>query len=377
VSDSTSNKNQKSDKILELQSEAKVVRKIVLIVFIVILLTISGVVGGGYLYIKSALEPVDPSSNEEIEVSIPIGSSPTTIANILEENGIVKNARVFRYYTKFRNEAGFQAGDYTLSPAMTFTEIIESLKTGRVLKDPVFQVTIPEGKQLTEIAKILSEKTPYTEEEIMDKLTDMNYIKGLMKLYPSLLTSAILHADVKYALEGYLYPATYPYFKEKPTIEEIIEPMLEQSDKVLADFQSQMANRDLTPHQLLTMASLIEEEATAKTDREKISGVFYNRIEENMMLQTDPTVLYAIGEHKDRVLYEHTDVDDPYNTYKITGLPPGPIANAGKSSIMAALNPAETEALYFLATKTGEVLFSNTLEEHNQKKAEHITNAND
>ncbi len=361
------------EKLLELQGEARVVRKIVLILFIIILLVISGVVGGGYLYIKSALEPVDPDSKEEIEVNIPIGSSPTTIAQILEENGIVKDAKVFRYYTKFRNESGFQAGDYTLTPSMTFNEIITNLKTGRIMEEAVFQITIPEGKHLTQIAKIVSERTDFTEEEIMEKLTDVDFIESLMNQYPGLLTNEILNENIKYALEGYFYPATYPYFKEKPTIEEIFEPMIAQTSKVITEIQGEMFE-DMTAHTLLTMSSLIEEEATAKTDREKISAVFYNRLNINMPLQTDPTVLYALGEHKDRVLYVDLEVDSPYNTYRNNGLPPGPIANAGLSSIKAALNPAETDALYFLATKDGEVLFSKTLEEHNRLKAEHITN---
>lgn len=374
MSDSDSNKNHPKAKLIELQGEAKVVRKVVLIIFIVILLAISGIVGGGYLYVKSALEPVDPSNQKEVNVTIPIGSSPTAIANILAENGIVKNAKVFRYYTKFRNESGFQAGDYKLNPSMTFTEIIESLKTGVVMDEAVFQIAIPEGKQLSEIAKIISGKTPYSEEEIMKKLDNREYIDQLMQLYPSLLTNDILHADVKHPLEGYLFPATYPFFEEKPSLEKIIQTMIEQTDKVILGFRGEIENAGYSTHELLTMASLIEEEATAKLDREMIAGVFNNRLESDMPLQTDPTVIYALGEHIDRVYHKHLEVDSPYNTYKHKGLTPGPIANAGKTSIIAALNPKETDYVYFLATPEGDVLFSETLEEHNQKVDEHITN---
>ncbi|MFC4320882.1 endolytic transglycosylase MltG [Litchfieldia salsa] len=370
--DKEKNKINHREKLLELQGEAKVVRKIVLIIFIVILLTISGIVGGGYLYIKSALEPVDPNSNKEVEVEIPIGSSPRAIANILEEQGIVKDAKVFRYYTKFRNESGFQAGEYTLTPSMTFTEIISNLKTGKIMEDIVFQITIPEGKQITQIAKIIAEKTEFTEEEIMTKLTDQEYIAQLMALYPSLLTNEILHENVMYPLEGYLFPATYPFYKTNPTLEEIIEPMIAQTDKVIGDVQGEMAFREFTPHTLLTMASLIEEEATAQVDRDKISAVFYNRMKIDMPLQTDPTVLYALGEHKDRVLYKDLEVDHPYNTYRNKGLTPGPIANAGATSIKAALNPADITSLYFLAAKDGTVHYSDTLDEHNQKVNQYL-----
>jgi UPF0755 protein len=120
------------------------------------------------------------------------------------------------------------------------------------------------------------------------------------------------------------------------------------------------------------MASLIEEEATAKTDREKIASVFYNRLRVGMPLQTDPTVLYALGKHKDRVYYKDLKVNSPYNTYIHNGLPPGPIANAGEMSIRAALQPAETDYMYFLATPNGEVIFTKTLKEHNREKAKYI-----
>ncbi|MBD8069249.1 endolytic transglycosylase MltG [Bacillus sp. PS06] len=377
MSESPKNNEKKQihqEKLLELQGEARVVRKIVLIIFIVILLVISGVVGGGYLYIKSALEPVDPDSEKEVKVTIPIGSSPTAIANILAENGIVKNAKVFRYYTKFRNESGFQAGEYTLKPSMTFTDIISNLKTGKVMEDVVFQITIPEGKQIKEIAKIISGKTNFSEEEVLEKLTDPEYIEELMTLYPSLLTNEILNEDIKYALEGYLYPATYPFYETSPSLEKIIEPMISQTEKVIADVQGEMEFREFSPHELLTFASLIEEEATAQVDRDKISAVFYNRMKIDMALQTDPTVLYALGEHKDRVLFKDLEINDPFNTYIHKGLTPGPIANAGLTSIKAALNPADISALYFLAASDGQVYYSDTFEEHTEKAAKYIRN---
>ncbi|MCH1627401.1 endolytic transglycosylase MltG [Fredinandcohnia quinoae] len=376
MSENESNGTTYKKKLVERRDEARVVRKIVLIAFIITLLLISGLIGGGYLYIKSALEPVDPTNKKEVNVTIPIGSSPTTIAKILEKNKIVKNAKVFRYYTKFKNESGFQAGEYKLNQAMTFDQIIESLKSGVIAKEVVFKITIPEGKQLDQIATIIAEKTGLKSKDIVVKLDDKSYIEELMTLYPNVLTEDILHEDIKHPLEGYLFPATYPFYKKDPTIEEVIEVMLSQTEKIIEKYQAEIGGNELvnSPHKLLTMASLIEEEATAKTDRENISSVFYNRIEKGMPLQTDPTVLYALGEHKDRVLYEHLEVNSPYNTYKIQGLPPGPIANAGEMSISAALHPAETDYLYFLAASNGQVFYSKTLEEHNVNKAKYITN---
>lgn len=361
-------------KMLEHQSEARIVRRIVLTITIVTLLILVFIGGGGYLYIKSALEPVDKDSKIQKKVEIPIGSSVTGISEKLEASGIIKNAKVFKYYVKFKNEAGFMAGVYELSPSMEIPEIINRLKTGKVLQQAAFQLTIPEGKQLKEIAQIMAKAVNKTEDEVFNQLNDRTFIQTLMGKYPDLLTTDILNPNIKYPLEGYLFPATYPFYKQNPTIEEMVVTMLDQTQKVISPYLAESSNEELTAHQLLTMSSLIEEEATEKADRKKISSVFYNRIEQEMPLQTDPTVLYAQGKHKERVLYEDLEVDSPYNTYKHKGLPPGPIANAGKDSLEAAVNPADTKHLYFLATAEGDVIFTNTLDEHNAAKAEHITN---
>lgn len=362
------------EKLLEKQSEAKVVRKIVLTVFIVLLIVFSGVIGGGYLYIKSSLQPIDPNDQTAIDVTIPIGSSVSSISKILEESGIIKDDRVFKYYIKFKNESGFQAGDYQLTKSMTITDIISTIKKGKVMDEAVFQITIPEGRQLTEIASIIANNTSYTEKEVLSTLTDKAFIDSMKAKYPDLLTDDIYQENIKYALEGYLFPATYPYYTEKPTLEEVLEPMVQKMSEVVAKYIPQLQEKNMTVHRLVTMASLIEEEATEKADREKISSVFYNRMEIKMPLQTDPTVLYALGEHKDRVLYADLEVDSPYNTYQNRGLPPGPIANAGEVSFIAALNPEETDFLYFLATKQGDVIFTKSLDEHNKEKNKHITN---
>jgi UPF0755 protein len=361
-------------KMLEHQSEARIVRRIVLTITIITLLILIFIGGGGYLYIKSALEPVDKGSKVQKKVEIPIGSSVTGISEKLEASGIIKNAKVFKYYVKFKNEAGFMAGVYELSPSMEIPEIINRLKTGKVLQQAAFQLTIPEGKQLREIAQIMAKAVNKPEDEVFNQLNDRPFIQTLMGKYPDLLTTDILNPNIKYPLEGYLFPATYPFYKQNPTIEEMVVTMLDQTRKVITPYLSESSDEELTAHQLLTMSSLIEEEATKKADRKKISSVFYNRIEQGMPLQTDPTVLYAQGKHKERVLYEDLEVDSPYNTYKHKGLPPGPIANAGKDSLEAAVNPADTKHLYFLATAQGDVIFTNTLDEHNAAKAEHITN---
>ena len=361
-------------KLLERQEEAKVIRKIVGLVILCLIIVIGGTAVGGYLYVNSALKPVDPENTKPVKVDIPIGSGVTSIGKILEEKGIVKNSTVFKYYVKFNNEAGFQAGSYDLTPSMTLNEIVNSLKTGKVMRKAEFKITIPEGLQLDQIAEIIAEKSPYKKEEIEKKLNDKKWLEQLKEEYPELITDEILNKDIKRPLEGYLYPATYPFYEKKPSLDTILKKMIAQTNEVLAQYQEAMTANAYTPHELLTLSSLIEEEATEKADRGKISSVFYNRMEEGMPLQTDPTVLYALGKHKSKTVYQDLEVDSPYNTYQVKGLPPGPIANAGVSSIEAALQPEDTEYYYFLAASNGSVYYSETLDEHNEKKAKYITN---
>ncbi|MBO0996477.1 endolytic transglycosylase MltG [Bacillus sp. SD075] len=361
-------------KLLEQQGEAKLVRKIIMITVASLILLI-GVVGlVGFLYINSAMKPVDPDDDTIKKVKIPIGSSVNGISTLLEEQGIIKDARVFKYYIKFRNESGFQAGEYKLSPSMPIEDIVTSIKTGKLMKEAAMKITIPEGKQLIQIADIIAVKTGEDPKKVFKKLNDEKFVNSMQEKFPQLLTSEIENEKVLYPLEGYLFPATYDFYEEKPTLESIVIEMLKKTEETLQAYESQMDKNDYSVHQMLTFASLVEEEATAQVDRGKIASVFYNRIEEDMPLQTDPTVLYAKGSHKNRVFYKDLEVKSPYNTYKNKGLPPGPIANAGTTSIDAVLKPEKTDYLYFLATPEGEVLYSKTLDDHNDKKAEHISN---
>ncbi|PKF89017.1 endolytic transglycosylase MltG [Bacillus sp. BA3] len=361
-------------KLLEQQGEAKLVRKIIMIT-IASLIVLIGIVGlVGFLYINSAMKPVDPDDDTIKKVKIPIGSSVNGISTLLEEQGIIKDARVFKYYIKFRNESGFQAGVYKLSPSMPIEDIVTSIKTGKLMKEAAMKITIPEGKQLVQIADIIAVKTGEDPKKVFKKLNDKKFVNSMQEKFPQLLTSEIENEKVLYPLEGYLFPATYDFYEEKPTLESIVIEMLKKTEETLQAYETQMDKNDYSVHEMLTFASLVEEEATAQVDRGKIASVFYNRIEEDMPLQTDPTVLYAKGSHKSRVYYKDLEVKSPYNTYKNKGLPPGPIANAGTTSIDAVLKPEKTDYLYFLATPEGEVLYSKTLDDHNVKKAEHISN---
>src|SRR5699024_8304321 len=358
--------------LFERAQEAKTVRKIVLIIILVLLLIfiIAGITG--YKMVKSSLKPVDPDSTEKVEVEIPLGSSTSDIASILEENDIINNALIFRFYINFKNQSDFQAGDYTFTKSMKVNEIIESLKSGKIVKDPVYTVTIPEGKNIEEIAKIYAKNLPIKEEDFLERVNDLDYIETLMETYPGILTDDILDDDIRTPLEGYLYAATYNFYYEDPEIDEIVEKMLQKTKEVITPYLEEIDDSELSIHEAMTFASLVEKEATTKKQRKKISGLFYNRLDQGMKLQTDPTVLYALGEHKSKVLNKDLEVDSPYNTYQIDALPVGPIANFSESSIDAVVHPEDSDYIYFLHDDEGDIHFSETYEEHLKKKEKYI-----
>lgn len=352
--------------------EARTVRKIVFIIILSFILIF--VIGGifGYVYVKSTLGPVDADSKEEIEVDIPMGASTSDIAAILKENDIIKNGLTFRFYTKLKNESDFQAGSYTFSKSFSIDEVIDTLKNGQE-EDPVYSITVPEGNTIEDIAEIYAKNIPaIDEDDFLDKANESDYIETLIDEYPDILTDDILDSDIKTPLEGYLFAATYNFYKKEPSVEDIIEKMLDKSKDVFASYMDDIDERDLTIHETVTVASLVEKEASEEEQRDKIAGVFYNRLDEGKKLETDPSVLYALGEHKDDISKEDLEVDSPYNTYQHDELPIGPISNFSKDSMKAAVNPEDSDNMYFLHDDDGDIHFSETNKEHNKKKEKYI-----
>jgi|SRR5690625_86135 len=349
--------------------EAKIVRKIVFIIISSIILIV--IIGGisSYFYISSALKPVDPKSDTEIEVEIPLGSSSTEIASILEENGVIKDERIFRFFIKFKNYSDFQAGEYTLSPSLTLQEIVEELQSGKIIDEPVHTVTIPEGKTLEQIAEIYSKKFTFSKEDFLNKANDEAYVKELINKYPDLLSEEILNDDIEMPLEGYVFPVTYDFYEEEPSIESIIEMMLDQTSKVFSEFQDLVQDQEMSIHDILTLASVVERESKFSEDRPKVAQVYMNRLANNMKLQSDITAFYGV-EHKAVVTYEDLEVETPYNTYIIDGLPIGPIASPSLESIEGVLKPEgdDFSYLYYFSRPNGETFYSDTLEEHEQIK---------
>ncbi|HLQ39374.1 MAG TPA: endolytic transglycosylase MltG [Tetragenococcus sp.] len=369
----TSNKkNQPSNKPKDIKKrrnnrkkEDRVVRKIVLII-VLALVIVGGVFGfSSYRYVKSSLEPVSEESDKTIAVNIPIGSSNKQIGEILERNKIIKSGLVFNYYTKFNNYDGFQAGKYVFSPSMTLDELANHLKKGTSASGQV-KFTIPEGYDVDQIATSLAKTTRFKKKDFLALIKDEDFFKELKETYPDLLEDASKSKDVRYRLEGYLFPATYDA-NQNVSLKELVTQMVAKSDEIMSNYYEDIDKSDLNVHEVLTLASLVEKEGVTDEDRKMIAQVFFNRIDADMPLQSDISVLYALGEHKEKVYNKDLQVDSPYNLYQNTGYGPGPFNNPSQEAIEAVLNPTDNNYLYFVAdVSTGEVYYANTFDEHNE-----------
>ena len=338
--------------------------KIIIITFLTIV-----IVGSlaSYFYINHALGPVDDKNEQIVEVTVPIGSTTGDIAAILKENALVNDQFIFEMYMKLQNVSELQAGHYEFSKAMDVDGIIAQLNAGG---EPIFEdvdttITIIEGTNLEQIADLIEEKTPFTSEEFMTLVNDETFIKGLSEKFPTLLDGLLDIEGLKYPLEGYLFPATYDYLAGM-TLEELVTQMVSTMNLEFQAVRGDLDNTWLSFHQVLTLASIVEREGITDEDRALIAGVFLNRIDVGMPLQSDITVLYALGEHKELVTLEDLEVDSPYNLYMYTGLAPGPYNSPSMSSIMATIYPTYSEYYYFVADlDTQEIYYSSNIDDHN------------
>ena len=304
--------------------------------------------------VEAQWRPVGPGPERVVEV--PRGAGVAQISEILQREGVVRDARAFRYgLERWALEGKLQAGYYRLSPAMSAEEVARTIASGKVA---TIRWTVPEGLTVEQIAQRAAETDLCTAKEFLAAARpDAVRARGF---------------DPKKAgfdlprgtLEGYLFPETYS-LQYGWGAGEIVEAMLAQFQRsVVQGLADDLRAGGKPLHLIITVASLIEREARIEKDRAPIASVIYNRLNRGMRLQIDATVLYALGHHKARVLYRDLEVDSPYNTYRHAGLPPGPIASPGLASIKAALHPARTEYLYYVARKDGGHVFTRTPEEH-------------
>lgn len=352
----------------EKRARSRIVRRITVVILAVFLLVIATGSALAYVFVKRSVEPIDPTSTETVEVEVPYGVGSGYIGELLEEKGLVRSSTIFRLYTRFKNESSFQAGTYTLSPSLSLDEMISTLKTGKVIVVPDIKLVIPEGFTIDQVTARLAKTADLPKEQISEKLSDREYIRSLVNQH-EMLTEEVLADGIYHPLEGYLFPATYE-FNKGVTLEEIIEDMLEPTERLYQENKNQIAASGRTFHELLALASVVEKEAVTSEDRKEIAGVFENRLADGMKLQSDPTVWYGTGESSIFTTFADLENDSLYNTYRYGGIPIGPIASVSRDAFEATLNPNDTENYYFYARPPredfpkGEVLFEVSYEDH-------------
>ena len=340
----------------------------------------------GLSYAKSALQPVDPSSKQYVRVQIPDGANTQQIGSALEKSGVIKNGLVFTVYAKYKNYTELKSGYYNLQKSMSVEDVIKELQKGGTPEPQevtLAELTIPEGYTLEQIAHTVGQlqgefKEPMTAEAFMAKVQDETFIAQEVAKYPNLLESLpAKDSGVRYRLEGYLFPATYA-IKESTTIESLIDNMLAAMDKNLYPHYAAIKEKNLTVNELLTIASLVEKEGAKTEDRKLIAGIFYNRLNQNMPLQSNIAILYAEGKLGQNISLADdaaidTSIDSPYNVYTKVGLMPGPVDSPSLDAIESSINQTKSDYLYFVANvQDGKVYYATTREEHDRNVQEHI-----
>lgn len=386
ISDTSRRSRREGAKPVNPKKEKKSHVKAFVISFLVFLALLSA--GGyfGYQYVLDSLLPIDANSKKYVTVGIPEGSNVQEIGTTLEKAGLVKHGLIFSFYAKYKNYTDLKAGYYNLQKSMSTEDLLKELQKGGTdePQEPVLAtLTIPEGYTLDQIAQAVGQlqgdfKESLTAEAFLAKVQDETFISQAVAKYPTLLESLpVKDSGARYRLEGYLFPATYS-IKESTTIESLIDEMLAAMDKNLSPYYSTIKSKNLTVNELLTIASLVEKEGAKTEDRKLIAGVFYNRLNRDMPLQSNIAILYAQGKLGQNISLAEdvaidTNIDSPYNVYKNVGLMPGPVDSPSLDAIESSINQTKSDNLYFVADVTeGKVYYANNQEDHDRNVAEHV-----
>lgn len=335
---------------------------ILLVVFTTVILALG-------IYYKVNMTGTSNSDTKKI-VNIEEGTI-NDIAKTLKDNNLIKNVSIFKVYIKLTNKSNLKAGTYELSENMGVEKIVKILEKGTKYNPNEISITFKEGINIRKIATLISENTNNSYDDVIKKASDETFINTLIDKY-WFLTEDIKNKNIYYSLEGYLFPDTYRFNNREVTTEEIFTKMLDEMDKKLSKYKDEINKSDLSVHEIITLASVVELEGAKATDRKGVAGVFYNRLASSAYptLGSDATTYYAskIDDWSYSLTYkELNDCKNKYNTRcsSNTGLPVGPICNPGIESIEATINPDKHEYYYFVADCNGKVYLTKNSTEHN------------
>jgi UPF0755 protein len=319
----------------------------------VLALIVSGLLFGGFLV--AHIFTASSGNPEPVELRVEQGEPFATVVRKLRGHKIIPNEKLFSLWARLTgSDKKIQWGVYRFDPSLAPQEVLHRLVTG---KRVFLMVTIPEGLTIKEIAELLAKMQIADREKFLAAAAD-----------PELLKTFGLEDK---GLEGYLFPNTYQ-FMPMTSEKEIIVTMAEQFRKASEPIWAQTGTSiGLSRHQIITLASIIEKETGIEAERPLVSAVFHNRLRRNMALQSDPTVIYGLKDYNGNLTRKDLKDQNPYNTYRIPALPPGPICNPSLASIKAALQPADVAYLFFVSKNDGTHIFSQDLESHNQAVRTH------
>jgi UPF0755 protein len=327
---------------------------------LLLIVVLCGVTIGWYQW---QLQPLDSASANRIRVVIEPGSSVAQIAEQLDEEGVIRSSKAFEWHVRLRSQS-LQAGTFLLQPSMSVAELVEILQSGKAEE---MIMTIPEGYTLTQIDSLLAQKGLLTEGELVACAQTCDY--SSFKFLPD--TEGLAERGGK--IEGYLYPDTYYVavadFYPKFFLERMLTAM---RHKFLEQYAAEIEQSDRSVHELVTMASLIEEETISDEERAIVAGILWKRYDDGKGLGVDATVRYILNKPTEDITTADLNTNSPYNTRKFRGLPPGPIANPGLKSLLAALRPEKSPYWYYLHDPDGVIHYAVTNEEHNLNRINYL-----
>lgn len=310
-------------------------------------------------------------SDEVITFTVLPGEGKMDIINSLDEAGLIKSKISAYIYVGIHQGLNLQAGEYELNKNMSLEEILDKFHEGDIImEDNTYDLTFVEGRRLVSYANEIGGSINTTVDDVLAVLDDEAFLQELIEEY-WFLTDDILNEEIYYPLEGYLFASTYELYQNS-SIEDIIRKMLDGMDSVLTKYKEQIEASKYSVHEILTLASIVEGEASTSDDRAGVAGVFYNRLNAGWSLGSDVTTYYAIGlDFYERDLYQ-SEINDvnAYNTRSsaLAGkLPVGPICSPSEASIKAVINPSKHDYYFFVADKTGKTYFTKTNAEHDEK----------
>jgi UPF0755 protein len=324
---------------------------------------------GGFVWYERAIAPVAPGSDVRESITIEGGSSTADIGEFLQGHGLIRSARAFDLYTRLHGYQGaLQAGKFVLRASMGVPEIVEVLVTGKAEE---MIITIPEGFSVREIDALLAERGLMKAGELIACAQDCDV--SSFKFLPQKLEGIVVGEAPGGRLEGYLFPDTYFVVAADFVPKFFLERMLSAfQKKVLEGLKEDLRKSGRSLHEVMTMASLVEKETREDAERAVVAGILWKRLKEGLRLDVDATVRYAVGKSTEPLTLGDLNIDSPYNSRKRGGLPPGPIANPGLKSVLAALKPKETPYWYYLHGADGAIHYAETNEQHNVNKFDYL-----